>query len=180
MPKTKILAIYENSIVYDGEEYPLDELEGISSSVTKHYVNGIYTGTSFAFMVYFDSGNINISFRQLKNRDKDNTGSYNLLVKVGREFFGPRIVQRIVNEVFNDGEYKVGKLIFMPDSIKQKGLFGGKELSYDDISSYQVRSGAMILKTADNKSIRTLLGVKNAYLLPDICQALYEANNKTF
>ena len=180
MPTKKVLEIYEKSVVYDGYEYDLDDLEGISSSVTKHYINGVYTGTTFAFVIYFDSGDIKISFRQLKNKDKDNTGSYNLLVKVAREFFGPRIVNRIVKEIFDEGEYKVGKLIFSADSIKQKGLFGGKELSYEDITNYEVGSGAMILKTADKKSIRTLLGVKNAYLLPDICQAMYDANNKTF
>jgi hypothetical protein len=177
---TKVLAIYDEGMVFDGDEYSIEELEGISSSVIRHYVNGIYTGTTFEFVIYFDSGDIRISFRQLKNKDKDNTGSYNLLVKVGREFLGPIIVNRIVKTIFDEGEYQVGKLTFTPDSIRKKGMFGGKELSYEDIIKYEVGNGAMILKTSNNQAIRTSLEVENAYLLPDICTALYNANNKTF
>ena len=178
---TNVLSVYENRLEYNGKDYFLEELDGVSTKITKHYVNGIYTGTNYSHVIHFDSGSINISFRQAR-KNTDNISSYGKLIRLTEIFLNPIIVNRVVRTVFSEGEYRVGKkIVLTPNSVQVSGLFGSrKELSYGNIKSWKILSGVMILTTTDNRYIRTALGINNALLLPDIIQSLYNANNKTF
>jgi len=111
-----------------------DQVEGVWQDVTKHYHNGIYTGTTYIYTVRTRGGDtikFHSDYDRLKNIDKL---GQTLQRESSRRLF-PRYL-----ETFNAG----GTVHFGSLSVSREGLSNGKELlPWDEVTGVKISQGVL-------------------------------------
>jgi hypothetical protein len=131
-------ALYEHGLALNDHtglrQIRWDAVDGVWQSVTKHYTNGIYTGTTYLYTVQTNDG------QKLKFDNKfAKIEELGLAIQkqVSNALF-PRYVERL-----NNGQ----RLTFGPLAIDLQGIYSGsKSLRWSEIKAVKIQSGNISIK----------------------------------
>ena len=131
-------ALYENGLAYNDrggvKQVRWDDVDGVWQSVTKHYRNGVYVGTTHLYTVQARDG------MKIKLDDKlTNVEELGNHVQRGTaSVLFPRYWQSIQN-----GQ----RVTFGPLALDLKGLYSGKkELTWQEIKGVKIAQGVISIK----------------------------------
>ncbi|MGH2522719.1 MAG: DUF6585 family protein [Anaerolineales bacterium] len=131
-------ALYENGFAYHDrqgvKQVPWNQIEAVWQSVTRHYTNGVYTGTTHLYTVQAQNG------VKIKMDDK--------LAKV--EDLGQEIQRGAATSLFprywqalQSGQ----RLTFGPLALDTQGLYSGKkELRWSEIKGVKIERGTISVR----------------------------------
>jgi hypothetical protein len=131
-------ALYENGLAYNDRtglrQIRWDQVDGVWQQVTKHYYNGIYTGTTHLYTLQTSDG------QKMKFDDKfakvEELGTG--IQKYVSNALYPRYVQAL-----NNGQ----KVTFGPLAIDREGIYNGnKSLKWAEIKAVKIQSGTISIK----------------------------------
>lgn len=132
------VAVFERGFAFarGGEvrSVPWDEVTAVWQSVTKHYTNGIYTGTSHLYTVQLADD----TRYKLNDKFKDIEALGSAVQKNVTQALYPKYVAAL----------KAGsRLEFGPLALDYNKLYAGKkELAWDEVKSIRIRGGAVSVK----------------------------------
>ncbi len=131
-------ALYENGLAYNDrgglKQVRWDDVDGVWQSVTKHYRNGIYVGTTHLYTVQARDG------MKIKLDDKltDVEELGNQIQRGTASVLFPRYWQSLQN-----GQ----RVTFGPLALDLKGLYSGKkELTWQEIKGVKIAQGVISVK----------------------------------
>ncbi|MEP7288702.1 MAG: DUF6585 family protein [Chloroflexota bacterium] len=111
-----------------------DEIASVLQSVTKHYTNGIYTGTTHTYTVFTKDGTKTTFNDTLKNVEQLGNAIQDQVAK--------RLYPQMMTLYNNGGTVQFGKL-----SISPMGLaWGDKSLAWSEIEAVQIQKGILSVK----------------------------------
>ena len=132
------VALYENGFAYNDRkgltQVHWNNIDAVWQSITKHYRNGIYTGTTYLYTIQTkDQKRVALDNKFVKIEDLGNaiiSGSANVLF--------PRYVQAL-----QQGQ----RLTFGPLAIDPNGIYSGnKSLRWDEIKGIRIHQGTVSVK----------------------------------
>jgi len=185
--------VFRNSFVeYKNKKIFYKDATGISfdSTATSHSINGMPTGTTYAYRVSIisEKETISLSFSASRDESKEKE-DWSKLVNWTIGLIEPLVVKRIVDQIFFRGEnVKIGDVEFSKQGYSKMKfkLFGENEKRMvnwsDTIYIPKLHQGQVILwKNKDGKSeefAKIPMSNPNAVLLPELVQACYNNREK--
>lgn len=132
----KAVVIYQNGLAYADRKgvksWRWDEFASMTSAVTKHYTNGIYTGTTHVYTLVKNDGDKIVLSDSLTKVEE--------VSKVIRTNIFPLLYQKHA-EAYNAGQ----RVTFGPVSISKSGgiQIGKKDYPWDQVEQVSIHQGAV-------------------------------------
>lgn len=137
----KAVVVYERGIAYSDRKgiqtWPWDQVVSMTSAITRHYTNGIYTGTTHTYTL------LNRQNRRLVL--SDSIRKVEALAKVIEEGIFPQLYEHAADQ------YNLGQsLTFGPVTINKTGIaIGKKNFAWADVKQVTIRQGSLKISRAD-------------------------------
>jgi hypothetical protein len=138
----KAAVLYENGVAYSDRKgmraWRWDEINSMTVAVTKHYTNGIYTGTTHVYTLIKKDGEKFVLNDTIADVEQ-------LAGKIGEKIY-PLLYHEYA-DAFNAGK----PLLFGPVKISKAGgiQIGKKQYSWSEIAEVGIRKGILSVKKKD-------------------------------
>jgi hypothetical protein len=134
-------AVYENGLAYCDnsgvQTWPWNEIEWFTTAITKHYRNGIYTGTTYLYTLQKADG----SKLQLNNRFKQ----IEALGRLINQKVAPLQYEKLRQQLRSGQSVRLGQI-----TISQQSLtINKKDYAWSEIDSVGIRNGYVNVKKKD-------------------------------
>jgi hypothetical protein len=132
---SRAVAVYENGFAYHDRNglqiWRWDEIVSLTSAITRHYINGIYTGTTHRYTAVNSQGRRLILSNSISKVEE--------LGKTIDENITPRLYAQAA------GQYNNGQTIeFGPVTISKTGMdIGKKTYPWEEIKEVSIRQGVL-------------------------------------
>jgi len=137
----KGVVAYERGFAYNDRKglqiWPWDQVISMTSAITRHYTNGIYTGTTHTYTIINRQNHRLVLSDSIKKVEQ--------LAKTIEEGIFPQLYERAADQ------YNLGQsLSFGPVTINKTGItVGKKNFSWAEVKQIAIRQGSMKISRVD-------------------------------